>query len=254
MKDQNQNSNPIPHKHESKIHGSENKFINRFQDYLGEFVYGGIDGSVTTFAVVAGSVGASLDSKIILILGFANLIADGFSMSVGSYLSHKSEKDNYEKHKRIEYWEVDHLPEKEREEIREIYEAKGFEGELLEQVVDVICSDRDRWVEVMMKEELEMQESDKSPLAMGGVTFVSFILIGLIPLAVYLWDYLVGVSGDKFLISIILTSVAFLFIGYLKAKVTLKKVWVGMLETLFLGAIAASLAYVVGNYLEKLFT
>lgn len=250
---QPQSTGPMPHKHEAKIHGSSNRFINRFQDYLGEFVYGGIDGSVTTFAVVAGSVGAHLSSEIIIILGFANLIADGFSMSVGSYLSHKSEKDNYEKHKRIEYWEVDHLPEKEREEIREIYEAKGFEGELLEQVVKVICSDRDRWVEVMMKEELEMQESDKSPLAMGGVTFLSFILIGLVPLSVYLIDYLVGISGDLFLYSIILTSIAFLFIGYLKAKVTLKRIWVGMLETLFLGAIAATLAYVVGNWLEKLF-
>ncbi|MEQ9022461.1 MAG: VIT1/CCC1 transporter family protein, partial [Pseudomonadales bacterium] len=85
--------------------------MSRIQAYLGEFVYGGIDGSVTTFAVVAGSAGANLESSIVIILGFANLIADGFAMSVGSYLSTKSEKENYEKHKAIEYWEVDNLPE-----------------------------------------------------------------------------------------------------------------------------------------------
>ena len=160
---------------ENKIHGvTNNGFLNRFQDYLGEFVYGGIDGSVTTFAVVAGAVGASLDSSIIIILGFANLFADGFSMSVGSYLSSKSEIDNFKKHQKIEYWEVENIPEAEREEIRDIYREKGFEGELLEQVVEVITSDKDRWVDVMMKDELSMMETNKSPFAMGAVTFISF--------------------------------------------------------------------------------
>ena len=131
--------------HEAHLHG-KTSFFSKFQEYIGEFIYGGIDGSVTTFAVVAGAAGANLDSAVVIILGFANLFADGFAMSVGSYLSTKSEKQNYEKHKAIEYWEVDHLPEKEREEIREIYQAKGFEGELLEQVVDKITEDKDRWV------------------------------------------------------------------------------------------------------------
>jgi VIT1/CCC1 family predicted Fe2+/Mn2+ transporter len=111
---------------EDRIHGSKYPWVNNFQDYLGEFVYGGIDGSVTTFAVVAGSAGAALNSEVVIILGFANLIADGFAMSVGSYLSTKSEKENYNKHKKIEYWEVDNLPDKEKEEIRDIYRAKGF--------------------------------------------------------------------------------------------------------------------------------
>ncbi|MDP5172401.1 MAG: VIT1/CCC1 transporter family protein, partial [Bacteroidia bacterium] len=116
----------IDHDHrEGVIHG----YIP-FQEYLGEFVYGGIDGSVTTFAVVAGAAGADLSLGVILILGFANLIADGFSMSVGAYLSTKSERDNYEKHRKIEYAEVETIPEIEKEEVRDIYRAKGFEGEL----------------------------------------------------------------------------------------------------------------------------
>ncbi|CAE7365809.1 alh-9, partial [Symbiodinium pilosum] len=186
-------------------------------EYLGEFVYGGIDGSVTTFAVVAGAAGAQLDSAVVIILGFANLLADGFAMSVGSYLSTKSEKENYNKHKDIEYWEVDNLPEKEREEIREIYEAKGFKGELLEQVVHVITEDRHRWVDVMMKEELEMTEETKSPVAMGAVTFMSFLLFGFIPLLVYVIDYSSGLDADLFLWSSVMTAVVFGLIGYLKA-------------------------------------
>ena len=139
---------------EASLHNGSNSWIVQYQEYIAEFVYGAIDGSVTTFAVVAGSEGAHFDLGVVLILGIANLLADGFSMSVGSYLSAKSEKEQYEKHKRIEYWEVDNLPEIEKEEIREIYQAKGFEGEILEKIVEVITANKDRWVDIMMKEEL----------------------------------------------------------------------------------------------------
>lgn len=240
-----------PHKHaESHIHG-EKSIFRKFQDYLGEFVYGGIDGSVTTFAVVAGSAGAGLESSIIIILGFANLIADGFSMSVGSYLSTKSEKQKYDRHKAIEYWEVDNLPEKEREEIREIYEAKGFKGELLEKVVDTITADKDRWVDVMMKEELEMAEETKSPLAMGGVTFMSFLIFGLVPLLIYVVDYMNPLSNNLFLISSVLTGVCFVLIGLLKSVVTDSSKFRGIIETLILGGAAAVLSYFVGDFLEQ---
>ncbi len=238
-------------KHEDKLHQQGTAF-GKFSDYLGEFVYGGIDGSVTTFAVVAGAAGAGLESNVVIILGFANLLADGFAMSVGSYLSKKSEQQNYEKHKKVEYWEVDHLPEKEKEEVRDIYRAKGFEGELLEQVVEVITSDKDRWVDVMMKEELEMMEEQRSPLAMGAVTFASFVTIGLIPLLVYVYDYFSPLSADLFVVSSVMTSAAFLLIGWLKTYVTQTSRWKGMLETLALGAAAAVLSYVVGNWLEQL--
>ncbi len=238
---------------ENSIH-TGSKFWSKWNEYIGEFVYGGIDGSVTTFAVVAGAAGANLDSSIVIILGFANLIADGFAMSVGSYLSNKSELERYEKHEQIEYWEIDNLPEKEREEIREIYAGKGFEGELLEQVVTVITADRKRWVDVMMKEELGMVKEEKSPLAMGGVTFLSFILVGFIPLLVYVVDYLLATKVESpFLISIVLTSVAFAVIGWLKSAVNQTKVIQSILETLFLGAVAASLSYLVGDILAKMF-
>ncbi len=241
----------MPHHHEDKLHHSSG-WLNKWQDYIGEFVYGGIDGSVTTFAVVAGSVGANLDTSIIIILGFANLIADGFAMSVGSYLSNKAEQQNYEKHERIEYWEVENLPEKEREEIREIYEAKGFEGELLDQVVDVITADKDRWVDVMMKEELNMTKGDKSPLAMGAMTFLSFLVIGLIPLLAYLIDYTSEEkSTNLFQTSILLTSLAFIGIGWLKSYVAQTSRIRSVLETLFLGSAAAVLSYFVGSVLES---
>jgi len=238
-------------KSENHLHGKTSIF-SKFQEYIGEFIYGGIDGSVTTFAVVAGAAGAHLDSAIVIILGFANLIADGFAMSVGSYLSTKSEIDNYNKHVKIEYWEIEHLPEKEREEIREIYEAKGFEGELLEQVVDKITEDKDRWVDVMMKEELEMAKETKSPFKMGMVTFISFLIMGIIPLLVYVIDYTVGFKGDMFLYSSVMTFIVFALIGFAKSYVTHTNKLRGVAETLFLGGSAAVLAYVIGGLLENM--
>ena len=236
---------------ENSVHNNQN-WLNKYQDYLGEFVYGGIDGAVTTFAVVSGTVGAGLGNKVIIILGFANLLADGFAMSVGAYLSTKSVKDNYNKHKKVEYWEVDNLPEREREEVEEIYLNKGFKGELLQKVVDTITSDRDRWVDVMMKEELMMSEETKSPLMMGVFTYASFISIGIIPLIVYVWDYIFGFPGNLFLWTSILTSVAFILIGFLKTYVTQTSKIKGILETLVLGILAATLSYFVGDLLESL--
>lgn len=238
---------------EAKIH-RQNTFSGRFEGYLGEFVYGGIDGCVTTFAVVAGAVGASLDSSVIIILGFANLLADGFAMSIGAYLSSRSEKDNYEKHKQIEYWEVDNLPDVERQEIREIYAAKGFEGELLEQIVEGITNNKDRWVDVMMKEELEMSKDERSPILIGALTYASFLLVGIIPLLIYVWDYIGTVSGNLFVWSSVLTGIGFLIIGVLKSKVTQTGLFRGVFETLALGAIAAMVSYFVGDLLEGLLT
>lgn len=236
---------------ETARHSSNFSFL-KYYEYLGEFVYGGIDGSVTTFAVVAGAAGAGLDSHIIIILGFANLFADGFSMSIGAYLSAKTTRLHYEKHKRIEYWEVDNLPEAERKEIEDIYRAKGFEEPLLGQVVDVITRDRDRWVDVMMKDELGLAPDSRSPWAIGLVTFGSFLTVGFIPLLVYVWDYAAEFNGDLFLWSSVLTAVAFIFIGALKTYVTQTSRWKGILETLFLGTLAAVVAYYVGDLLEKI--
>ena len=224
----------------------------RLEPYLGEFVYGGIDGCVTTFAVVAGAVGAGLDSSVILILGFANLLADGFAMSIGAYLSTRTEMANYEKHKQIEYAEIEEIPETEKQEVREIYAAKGFEGELLEQVVEVLTRNKDTWVDVMMKEELEMIREEKSPFWIGGVTYISFIAIGLIPLSVYVWDYFSPIEGDRFFWTSAFTAAGFASIGWLKSRVNQVSVFKGIAETLILGGVAAAVAFYVGRLLEQI--
>lgn len=232
--------------------GQSSTLLNKFQEYLGEFVYGGIDGCVTTFAVVSGSVGADLSSSVIIILGFANLLADGFSMSVGAYLSAKSERESYDKRQKAEHWEVENFPKEEKEEIREIYRQKGFEGQLLEKVVDVITNDRKCWVDDMMKNELGLIRNHKSPLAIGLVTYLSFLAIGMIPLSVYVWHYFSPIQSNPFIWASAFTSAGFLVIGLLKGKATGVNPLRGMAETLGLGILAAGVAYFVGDFLEGL--
>lgn len=223
-------------------------------EYIGEFVYGGIDGAITTFAVVAGAAGANAAVEWVLIFGFANLIADGFSMSVGNYFSAKSERDNFERHRAIEYWEIDNLRAAEVEEIKTIYAAKGFEGELLDKVTDVITTNKDVWVDTMMKEELQMIRDEKSPLSKALVTFLSFNTVGLIPLLAYIIAIFADLNQSiLFPISCIGTGVALAVVGYLRAFVTHVSVWKSILQTVLLGGCAAFLAYFVGELLARYF-
>lgn len=231
----------------------EDTNFGKLQEYLREFVYGGIDGAVTTFAVVAGGFGANLDAGILIILGLANLLADGFSMSVGAYLSAKSERDNYNKHQKIEYWEIENLPEIEREEIADIYREKGFKGELLDKIVDHICDDKDLWVSEMMKDELGMMRDNKSPFKIGMATLISFVLVGFIPLVVYLWDFFFPIDLDTFLWTSILTGLAFIIVGWMKGIVNQTSKLRSISETLGLGILAAVVAYFVGDILKSFF-
>jgi VIT1/CCC1 family predicted Fe2+/Mn2+ transporter len=236
---------------EDSLHGGT-KWLQRFEKYLPEGVYGSIDGIVTTFAVVAGAAGANLGINVVIILGVANLLADGLSMSIGSYLSKKSEQDNYNKHRRVEEWEIENLPDVERKEIEDIYRAKGFEGAELEMVVARITSDKKVWLDTMMKDELGLTLEQKSPVKAGLCTLVSFVIAGAIPLIAYVLVFSGGLSTNPFMVSTVVTALAFILIGYLKTYVTQAPIWKSIGETLLLGITAAVVAYLLGSYLERL--
>ena len=213
---------------------------------------GGIDGSITTFAIVAASAGAHLESVFIIILGLANLIADGFSMSIGSYLSTQSESDHYNKHLREEKWEVEFNPDEGRAEIREIYSKKGFSGDLLDQIVNKIVENKDLWISTMMREEHNLIPDRKSAVSRASVTFISFIIVGFIPLLVYVADLIKPLHIDLFLWASILTGIAFILIGILKSYVTESKMIQSVFQTFLLGLVAALIAYYTGSFLEQL--
>lgn len=221
---------------------------------LEDFVYGATDGAVTTFAVVAGVVGASLSPSIVLILGFANLLADGLSMAASNYLSSKTRLEYIEKTRKREEWEIDNLAEQEKQEIRDIYANKGFKEEILEEIVRIITSRRKVWVDTMMREELGLIESKTRPLDTAITTFVAFNFVGLIPLLPFIVMFVAGLAviapSEAFAYSIALTGVAFFLIGSVKGRVV-QKPWIKSgINTLLIGGIAASVAFVVGYILN----
>lgn len=221
--------------------------------YVGDFVYGAIDGSVTTFAVVSGVAGAALSVNIVIILGLANLLADGFSMAVGNYLSSKSDKEFIERERKREEWEIEHYPKGEVEEIRQIYKEKGFKGRDLERAVKIITSNKEVWVDSMMKNELNLIEDNTSPVKKGAVTFVSFALVGFIPLIPYFLSFFnEAIKSIVYPFSIGMTFIAFFFIGSAKVFVTKKNWLISGLETLLVGGAAAIIAYAIGYFLRGL--
>ena len=204
-------------------------------------------------SVVAGVTGASLSPTIVLILGFANLFADGFSMAVSNYLSTKSKKEYAEKIRKSEEHSVINIPEEETQEIREIFSEKGFSGKQLDDAVEIITSNQDIWIDTMMKDEFGIFEDHTSPIKSAIVTFISFNLIGFIPLFAYVLSYFSDSFKSKtFTLSIVLTSIAFFIVGSVKGRVVGKRWLFSGFETLLIGGAAAVIAYYAGYLLRGL--
>jgi vacuolar iron transporter family protein len=219
--------------------------------HLRDFVLGAMDGTVTTFAVVAGVAGAGLPSGIAIVLGTANLLADGFSMAAGNYLSTKTDRQVVERARRIEEMHVEQVPEGEREEVRQIFAAKGFEGRVLDEVVAVITTDRRRWVDTMLTEEHGLRLDSPSPVRAAISTFAAFVLVGLIPLM----PFLLGLGDSPnaiFITSAVATGAAFLCVGIARGIVLDEPVLRAGLETLAIGGATAAVAYAVGVALNGL--
>lgn len=222
------------------------------RSYLPDFIYGAIDGIVTTFAVVAGVAGAGLEDRIVIILGAANLIADGFSMSVSNLLGARAEAQQRERARLEEQRHIQLFPEGEREEIRQIYAAKGLEGETLETVVEAITADREVWLDTMITEELGYPVVVRTPLRAALTTFAAFVALGSLPLLVFAFNSALGIEiGAPFVWSAVLTGAAFFTVGALKSRFVEQSWWRSGFETLALGGTAAVLAYLVGILLQN---
>ncbi|GAA4086781.1 VIT1/CCC1 transporter family protein [Zhongshania borealis] len=218
---------------------------------ISDAVLGGIDGCITTFAVVSGSVGAGFPSSVAVILGFANLFADGFSMAVSNYESSKAEQEFIESIRKSEARHIKLIPEGEREEIRQIFKAKGFDGDLLEEVVSTITADQNRWLDVMLMEEHGLSKSVPKPAMSAAVTFAAFLSVGLIPLIPYIVSTLE--MKQQFAASAVLAGTMFFVIGMLKSLAVAKPLIKSGLRTLFTGGAAAAVAYFTAYFLREFF-
>ncbi len=221
--------------------------------YIGDMVYGGLDGIITTFAVVSGVAGAQLGSEIILILGLANLLADGFSMGTGAYLSSKSEQEYYDHEWQREAWEVEHFPDGERAELREIYRQQGYSEEDAQSLVNIHSRHPKLWVRAMMVDELGLMENERKPMYSALATFIAFVIAGAVPLLVYLADLVIPVAPSlSFPIALALSGAALFALGASKVLITKGNAFRNGLEMLVVGGLAAGVAYGVGAILRSM--
>ena len=209
---------------------------------LKDLVYGAIDGTVTTFAIVAGVEGAGLSHGVIVALGIANILADGFSMAAANYSGTKAELDD---RKRIVHIEEDHIQnhrEGELEELRQILAKRGLSGEVLGAAVEAISAQKDKWLNLMLTDEYGLTKDEPHPMRAALATFGAFLVAGSVPLLPFVFG-----TPDAFRTSVILTLVTFFIIGTAKSRWSLSPWWRSGAETLFIGAVAAAIAYGVGS-------
>lgn len=213
--------------------------------YIRDFIYGSIDGTVTTFAIVSGVVGAGMSNETIIILGLANVLADGFSMASSNYLGTKSEIDERDLIHRYEEKQIQDFPEGEKEEIRQIFRMKKFEGEDLERIVEVISQNEKEWLKIMLQEEYGLGHNLRNPLRSAISTFVAFVICGIVPLLPFMFS-----RNLSFLLSSILAAIIFFLVGALKSKWSLESFFLSGIKTLLIGVISSALAYFTGSFLE----
>lgn len=232
-----------------QTHLAKEHRISALSAYLREIVYGGNDGIVTTFAVVAGFAGAqaqnvgNLPILVVLLFGFANLFADGVSMALGNFLSTRSDQDVYRAEKAKELREIRHNPAIEKEESIAILREKGFSEEDAKKLVEIYAKNEPYWLDFMMEKELEMSNPEKDNATyMAIATFVSFVAFGFTPLLPYIF-----IRESIFTWSVIATSFALLLLGILRWRVTKKSIVESVGETLLLGGSAAVVAFLVGT-------
>jgi len=215
--------------------------------YIKDIVYGANDGIVTTFAMVAGITGANLSAKVVLILGFVNLFAAGLSMALGNYLGTKSELEYIDRERKMEEWEIKHIPDLEKQEIKAIYRKKGYRGKQLQQITNLITSNKKAWVDTMLVDELGVLPlGDTNPVKKGSVTFFAFVIAGLAPLLPYLLSF-----ASAFNLAIIFTALTLFIVGALRVFIIRKHWFIAGLEMLFVGAIAAIAAYTTGYFINQ---
>lgn len=224
------------------------KYIDGAGSYIKDMVYGANDGIITTFAVVTGSIGAGFDTRIIIILGLANLLADGLSMGVSNFLGERSENNLYHKEKHRELKLILDSPELQKEEVKKVFTDFNFPSEKTDTMTQMITENQNFLIDFVMKYKLKRDRPSCGDEWKGAVvTFLAFVFAGLLPLLAFLF----AAEENMFRISILSTAAAFFLIGSSRTFITGRKWFVSGLEILIVGGVAASVSYGVG-YLVSL--
>ena len=224
-----------------RLHDSHDPHHGRF--HLSDVILGGQDGLVNVLGVILGVAAATLDSRIVIAAGMAATFAESISMGAVAYTSQLAENDLYHSEREREYRHIHLAPDVEVEEIRDIYRKKGFDGETLEKIVEVITANPDVWVNVMMAEEFQLTPPEKSQ-ALRSALLVGFsALVGsLIPMIPF---FFLNVTLSIW-IAVVVAALTLFIVGVYKARVTVGKPLRSGIEMAVIGTVSALAGYVVG--------
>lgn len=213
-------------------------------NWLRDIILGGQDGLVNVLGIVLGVTAATSDNRLIIIASLAAAFAEAVSMGAVAYTSTLADKNYYEKERQRESSEVDNVPDIEREEIRKIYQDKGFDGDLLDKVVAQLTKKKDVWVNTMMEEELGLKDVDTSAIIKSSLLVALTALMGaFIPILPYFFTQ----GYPAMVISLVISSLALFAIGAYQAKTYVGIWWKKGLQMVVIGMGAAIAGYFIGK-------
>ena len=239
-----------PPKRERPVHTRLHTEEHRHEGVsIRDVILGVSDGLTVPFALAAGLSGAEVAKFTVFLAGVAEMLAGGIAIGLGGYLSEKSHAEMYRKELERERWEVEQLPEVEKHEVREIWKARGYVGQELDQLVEAITRDHDRWVDFMMRDELGLVEPAAGAALQSSLTIgLSYVIGAFVPL----FPFLLPVSvHEALLIPSVTTLTALCLVGVLKSRYTGGRWWRSGVETMLIGAAAAGAAYLLVRALAR---
>lgn len=233
------------HTKEAISHGitHSEKHVKSFT--LPEIILGGQDGLVNVLGVILGVAAATSDSQIVIVAGLAATFAESISMAAVAYTTKLAEADYYQSEYEREKWEIDHIKEGEREEIRQLYKSYGFTGDILEEITDKITSNKNTWLKVMMEQELKLEPVDrKDALPAGIIVGVSALAGSFIPLTPY---FFLPIDVAMW-VALIISAFTLFAVGFYKAQKTLGRKFIRSgIEIMVIGMVSAIVGYFIGS-------
>jgi vacuolar iron transporter family protein len=219
--------------------------------FITDIVIGMSDGLTVPFALAAGLSGAVHSNGVVITAGIAEIVAGSIAMGLGGYLAGKTEQEHYQSELRREYDEVENLPDREKSEVRDIFERYGLNESTQHVIADELARNKDMWVDFMMKYELGLERPDVNRARNSAATIgISYIVGGLIPLTAY---FFTSTPIGGLTISAILTVICLFIFGYFKSKVTGQPPVKGALKVMFIGITAATAAFLIAKSVNGLF-
>ena len=220
-------------------------------DFITDIVIGMADGLTVPFALAAGLSGAVQSNAIVITAGIAEIVAGSIAMGLGGYLAGRTEVEHYQAELKREYDEVERVPEKEKEEVREVFASYGVSEHSQNIITDELAKDKDQWVNFMMKFELGLEKPDANRARNSAMTIgVSYVVGGLIPLTAY---FFTSTPHDGLMVSLGLTTLCLFVFGYFKSKVTGQPPVIGAIKVTLIGLAAAAAAFFVAKGFGKIF-